>query len=41
MCSIMRIDWCSVFSTNGILDGLRIDHVDGLLNPKEYLQTIA
>jgi (1->4)-alpha-D-glucan 1-alpha-D-glucosylmutase len=22
---------------NGTLDGLRIDHVDGLLNPKEYL----
>ena len=24
----------------GILDGLRIDHVDGLLNPKEYLQRL-
>jgi (1->4)-alpha-D-glucan 1-alpha-D-glucosylmutase len=25
---------------NGVLDGLRIDHVDGLLNPKEYLQRL-
>ncbi|MES1257012.1 MAG: malto-oligosyltrehalose synthase [Acidobacteriota bacterium] len=25
---------------NGTLDGLRIDHVDGLLNPKEYLQRL-
>ena len=24
----------------GKLDGLRIDHVDGLLNPKEYLQRL-
>jgi (1->4)-alpha-D-glucan 1-alpha-D-glucosylmutase len=23
--------------TEGVLDGLRIDHIDGLLNPKEYL----
>lgn len=23
---------------SGILDGLRIDHIDGLLNPKKYLQ---
>jgi (1->4)-alpha-D-glucan 1-alpha-D-glucosylmutase len=26
--------------SNGILDGLRIDHIDGLLNPKEYLQRL-
>jgi (1->4)-alpha-D-glucan 1-alpha-D-glucosylmutase len=25
---------------NGIIDGLRIDHVDGLLDPQEYLQRI-
>ncbi|MDQ1472990.1 MAG: (1-_4)-alpha-D-glucan 1-alpha-D-glucosylmutase, partial [Bryobacterales bacterium] len=25
---------------NGTLDGLRIDHVDGLLNPKEYFQRL-
>lgn len=25
---------------NGTLDGLRIDHVDGLLNPREYLQRL-
>ncbi|HEV3202099.1 MAG TPA: malto-oligosyltrehalose synthase [Bryobacteraceae bacterium] len=25
---------------SGILDGLRIDHIDGLLNPKEYLQRL-
>jgi len=24
----------------GVLDGLRIDHVDGLLNPKEYFQRL-
>jgi (1->4)-alpha-D-glucan 1-alpha-D-glucosylmutase len=26
--------------SDGTLDGLRIDHVDGLLNPKEYLQRL-
>ncbi len=25
---------------NGTLDGLRIDHIDGLLNPKEYLERL-
>src|SRR5690349_1996679 len=25
---------------SGIIDGLRIDHVDGLLNPREYLQRL-
>ena len=25
---------------DGTLDGLRIDHVDGLLNPKEYLEAV-
>jgi (1->4)-alpha-D-glucan 1-alpha-D-glucosylmutase len=25
---------------NGTLDGIRIDHIDGLLNPKEYLERL-
>ena len=33
--------WCSSCCDDGVLDGLRIDHVDGLLDPKGYLRAAA
>ena len=36
-CSSTRTGWCSSFCVTASLDGLRIDHVDGLLDPKGYL----
>ena len=32
--------WCSGCSREGAVDGLRIDHIDGLLDPKAYLSRL-
>ncbi len=39
-CSKPRTRWCSSCSSQGVVDGLRVDHVDGLADPGEYLERL-
>ena len=32
--------WCSRWLTEGVIDGLRVDHPDGLRDPEEYLERL-
>ena len=39
-CSPRRTGWCWRWSREGLVDGLRVDHPDGLADPAGYLQRL-